>query len=149
MQTNKKIIEELVFTALGEASMCWTPLPSSQVFDSAKAKEIGDRLVKDLLFPSIGEKAFTCLTCNRVADKCICFDVEKDLTGDKSAEEWLKERYKVNFYNNETAYGFKWTDLMEEYAQQQCSLRDKEIAELKEEVTVWKSMYEKLNLNNK
>jgi len=40
--------ETLIFEALGEVSMCWTPTPSTQVFDSTKAKEIGEKLVKDL-----------------------------------------------------------------------------------------------------
>lgn len=40
---NKPVTE--IYEALGEASMCWNPRPSG-VFDSTKASEIGERLVK-------------------------------------------------------------------------------------------------------
>lgn len=40
----KPTIEENVFTALGEASMCWSETPKG-VFDSNKAVEIGNVLV--------------------------------------------------------------------------------------------------------
>lgn len=42
-------MKELIFQALGEASMCWEPRPSSQVFDSAACSKVGDRLLKDIL----------------------------------------------------------------------------------------------------
>ena len=35
----------LVFTAIGEASMCWNSPPVDQVFDSANAQRIGEELV--------------------------------------------------------------------------------------------------------
>lgn len=38
----------LIYTALGEASMCWTPKPGDQVFDSARCGQIGDKLIQDL-----------------------------------------------------------------------------------------------------
>lgn len=41
-------IHHKVFEALGEVSMCWNPMPSSQVFESGKAQEIGNRLVADI-----------------------------------------------------------------------------------------------------
>ncbi len=37
-------LEELVFQALGEASMCWSERPKG-VFDSDHAKEVGHKLV--------------------------------------------------------------------------------------------------------
>ncbi len=37
-------LEELVFQALGEASMCWSEMPKG-VFDSDHAKEVGKRLI--------------------------------------------------------------------------------------------------------
>ena len=37
-------LESAVFQALGAASMCWVPLPNG-VFDSDRAKDIGDKLV--------------------------------------------------------------------------------------------------------
>lgn len=37
-------LENAVFQALGAASMCWSETPTG-VFDSERAKEIGDRLV--------------------------------------------------------------------------------------------------------
>jgi len=40
-------LEELVFQALGEASMCWSERPKG-VFDSDYAKEVGERLVADI-----------------------------------------------------------------------------------------------------
>lgn len=42
-------LKESIFMALGEASMCWDPLPSNQVFDSTRAKEIGDKLVEKIM----------------------------------------------------------------------------------------------------
>lgn len=39
-----KTIEELIFQALGAASVCWDSVPSG-VFDSTHAKEIGDEVV--------------------------------------------------------------------------------------------------------
>lgn len=43
---NKKL-EELVFTALGEASMCWSEIPKG-VFESSKAAEVGKKLVEQI-----------------------------------------------------------------------------------------------------
>lgn len=37
-------LEELVFQALGEASMCWSEMPKG-VFDSDHAKEVGEKLL--------------------------------------------------------------------------------------------------------
>lgn len=37
-------LKQKIFESIGAASMCWEPRPSSQVFDSTKAKEIGDSL---------------------------------------------------------------------------------------------------------
>ncbi len=42
-------LKESIFMALGEASMCWDPLPSNQVFESTRAKEIGDKLVEKIM----------------------------------------------------------------------------------------------------
>ena len=43
----KDEIREKVFTAIGEASMCWEPIPTG-VFDSTAAQKVGERLVADL-----------------------------------------------------------------------------------------------------
>ncbi len=40
-------LEEMVFQALGEASMCWSETPKG-VFDSEHAKEVGHKLVADI-----------------------------------------------------------------------------------------------------
>ena len=40
-------LEELVFQALGEASMCWDETPKG-VFESSKAKEIGEKLLRSI-----------------------------------------------------------------------------------------------------
>lgn len=42
-----KTLENKVFEALGEASMCWSETPKG-VFDSTKAREIGDRLMRNI-----------------------------------------------------------------------------------------------------
>lgn len=42
-------LKELVFTALGEASMCWNPQPSKQVFDSTRAVKIGEELYNNII----------------------------------------------------------------------------------------------------
>lgn len=44
---NKETLENKVFTALGEVSMCWSETPTG-IFDSVKAKEVGDRLMKEI-----------------------------------------------------------------------------------------------------
>ncbi len=41
-------ISELVMQAVGEASGCWSTLDGAGVFDSTRAKKIGDKLIKDL-----------------------------------------------------------------------------------------------------
>ncbi len=40
-------LEEMVFQALGEVSMCWSETPKG-VFDSEHAKEVGERLIADI-----------------------------------------------------------------------------------------------------
>ena len=40
--------EELIMTAMGEASMCWSEIDRAGVFDSAKAKQIGEKLLQDI-----------------------------------------------------------------------------------------------------
>jgi hypothetical protein len=40
-------VGELVFQALGQASMCWDPPPDG-AFDSTKAIDVGHRLIADL-----------------------------------------------------------------------------------------------------
>lgn len=42
-----KTKEELIFQALGAASMCWTGAPSG-TFDSTRCKQIGDELISAL-----------------------------------------------------------------------------------------------------
>ena len=41
-------IAEIAFQSLGAASMCWEPRPSTQVFDSTRAKQIGERLLAEI-----------------------------------------------------------------------------------------------------
>ena len=38
-------IQELIYEAIGKASMCWKPLPMKSIFDSSAAKRIADRLI--------------------------------------------------------------------------------------------------------
>ncbi len=40
--------EELIMTALGEASMCWSKIDKAGVFNSKKAKQIGEKLLRDI-----------------------------------------------------------------------------------------------------
>lgn len=44
-QKKKADLESIVHQAIGEASMCWDPLPSSQVFDATAAHEIAIKLI--------------------------------------------------------------------------------------------------------
>ncbi len=39
--------EKLIMIAIGEASMCWSETPKG-VFDSSKAKQIGEKLLQDI-----------------------------------------------------------------------------------------------------
>lgn len=41
----KENIEKEIFITLGEVSMCWSEKPKG-IFESEKAKEIGERLIK-------------------------------------------------------------------------------------------------------
>ncbi len=41
-------LQRLVFTALGQASVCWSETPTG-VFDSEEATKIGDKLVNDII----------------------------------------------------------------------------------------------------
>jgi len=55
---NDKTIAELkekVFTAMGEASMCWDPIPSG-VFDSTRAQGVGDKLMEEILSRAEAER---------------------------------------------------------------------------------------------
>lgn len=59
-----------IYEALGEASMCWNETPKG-VFDSTKAKEIGDRLIKLLTppAPAGGEEYPNNYVCGFLFDK--------------------------------------------------------------------------------
>lgn len=46
--TDAETLNELVFQALGAASTCWETLNGAGVFDSTRAKAIGDELVARL-----------------------------------------------------------------------------------------------------
>lgn len=51
MKTFEDIKEELttkVFESLGSASMCWSDIRKAGVFCSEEAKEIGEKLMKDI-----------------------------------------------------------------------------------------------------
>ncbi len=40
--------EGLIIQAIGEASMCWSDTDKAGVFDSDKAKQIGEKLLQDI-----------------------------------------------------------------------------------------------------
>ncbi len=40
--------EELIMTAIGEASVCWSEVDKAGVFNSEKAKQIGMKLLQDI-----------------------------------------------------------------------------------------------------
>jgi len=40
--------EELIMTAMGEASMCWSNIDKAGVFDTTKAQQIGKKLLQDI-----------------------------------------------------------------------------------------------------
>ncbi len=40
--------EELILTAMGEASMCWSDIDRAGVFDSTRAEQIGKKLLQDI-----------------------------------------------------------------------------------------------------
>jgi len=44
----KEELKIKVFEAIGEATMCWDPKPTTQVFDSGRAIEIGNKLWKEI-----------------------------------------------------------------------------------------------------
>ena len=46
-EKDEPTLEELVYVAIGHASMCWIPRPEG-VFDSTEASKVGAELVKAL-----------------------------------------------------------------------------------------------------
>lgn len=44
-ETQPGTLEEVVFQALGAASVCWDPMDCTGVFESDRAKKIGDEVV--------------------------------------------------------------------------------------------------------
>ena len=40
--------EELILTAMGEASMCWSNIDKVGVFDATRAEQIGKKLLQDI-----------------------------------------------------------------------------------------------------
>jgi hypothetical protein len=44
-----KEIEKIVYSAIGEGSMCWENVSNAGIFESTKAAEIGERTSKQLL----------------------------------------------------------------------------------------------------
>ena len=40
--------EELIMTAMGEASMCWSNIDGAGVFDTEKSQQIGKKLLQDI-----------------------------------------------------------------------------------------------------
>lgn len=49
-------IETIVFESLGEVSVCWDPRPDTQVFDSTRARAVGDRLLAEIRARIIGDR---------------------------------------------------------------------------------------------
>lgn len=47
MSQEMKSIDEAIYQAIGEASMCWSETPKG-IFDSTKAKQIADDLITKL-----------------------------------------------------------------------------------------------------
>lgn len=47
-QTDEERLERYVFEALGEASMCWQYPFNGGVFDSGRAKKIGEELIEHI-----------------------------------------------------------------------------------------------------
>jgi len=43
-----KTLKEYIFEAIGQASMCWNPRPSTEVFNSEEAKNIANELLKTI-----------------------------------------------------------------------------------------------------
>jgi len=44
-------MRQAIFEAIGEASMCWSNIDKAGVFESTRAQDIGERLVKTLAVP--------------------------------------------------------------------------------------------------
>jgi len=41
-------LKEIIFQALGHASMCWLPNTGNLEFDSTEAVKVGNKLIKDI-----------------------------------------------------------------------------------------------------
>jgi hypothetical protein len=76
-------IKELIYTAIGEASMCWSEAPEG-VFDSENAARIGDELIAALTKEEVFDKTTSdsdpvCPRCRAHAKPFICEECYNDL----------------------------------------------------------------------
>jgi hypothetical protein len=58
MKNNKEKLDELIFTAIGEASMCWANPSGAGVYQDQRATEIGNKLIQgigELFWPKMYE----------------------------------------------------------------------------------------------
>ena len=44
----KLTLKEYIYEAIGQASMCWNPRPSTEVFNPEEAKNIAEKLLKTI-----------------------------------------------------------------------------------------------------
>ena len=89
--TNEEL-KEAIFMALGAASMCWDPLPSNQVFESTRAKDIGDKLVEKLL-PILSQceaMRWEIIALHRV-NTALCGDNQTREMADRALEKYREE----------------------------------------------------------
>lgn len=46
----RELFEQLVFKAIGSASMCWTDIPNAGKFKSEEARTIGEELITRIMY---------------------------------------------------------------------------------------------------
>jgi len=105
----KDAIKEKVFTAIGEASMCWDPIPTG-VFDSTAAQKVGERLVTNLASAVEDEPkdcGFTLATCPY--ERCAGITMRKSVEVEPLAVLADKKSFEVEIGKTKTLGGVtKW-----------------------------------------
>jgi hypothetical protein len=49
MPNSLEKLRTLIFTSLGEASMCWEDLDKAGIFKSRECADVGERLIQDIM----------------------------------------------------------------------------------------------------
>ena len=110
-------IREKVFQAIGEASMCWSPLPETEIFDSEKAKQIAENLLEEIESEFSARKEawkkelLEKLPKEKPLIKCSHDEIAYECESCARQNEFIKvENYTLSQIQQIIENCFKWTD---------------------------------------